>query len=141
MPHALVATHLTPLREPPVGTSTAVGTGGCGKVFRRPHGRFFRLAKKRADRERPRHPPGVTGPSVFHAAAPAGVSRDPVEALWSRRPPRAYLLRLTSSCSISSLVVITRAFDWKPLCVVIMFVNSCARSTFDISSAPEVMND
>ncbi len=30
----------------------------------------------------------------------------------------------------------TRPLAWKPRCASIMFVNSCARSTFDISSEP-----
>ena len=32
--------------------------------------------------------------------------------------------------------MITRLLAWKPRWAVIMFVNSCARSTFDISTAP-----
>ena len=38
--------------------------------------------------------------------------------------PANYLLSVTTSCNISSAVVITRALDWKPLCAVIMLVNS-----------------
>lgn len=56
-------------------------------------------------------------------------------------PSGAYRLRFTNSCSISSLLVITRELAWKPRCVTIMFVNSWARSTFDISSAPLVIVD
>jgi len=47
-----------------------------------------------------------------------------------------YLFRLTTSCSNSSEVVMTREFAWNPRWVRIRFVNSWARSTFDISSVP-----
>jgi len=53
----------------------------------------------------------------------------------------SHRFRFTTSCSISSLFVMTRLFAWKPRWATIMFVNSCARSTFDISSAPLVMKD
>ena len=33
----------------------------------------------------------------------------------------------------------TRELAWKPRCAVIMFVNSWARSTFDISTVPAVV--
>jgi hypothetical protein len=46
--------------------------------------------------------------------------------------------RFTSSWSISSDVVITRLLAWKPRSAVIMLVNSWARSTFDISTAPGI---
>src|SRR4051794_13230471 len=39
---------------------------------------------------------------------------------------------------MSSAVVMTRLFAWKPRWAVIRFVNSWARSTFDISTAPVV---
>lgn len=54
---------------------------------------------------------------------------------------RPYRFRLTSSWSISSAEVMTRALDWKPRWAVIMLVNSWARSTLLISRAPEVMID
>ncbi len=65
------------------------------------------------------------------------------------RPPRHrrggrrwdYRFRLVSSLSISSAVVITRAFAWKPLCEMIILVNSSARFTLELSRAPEVMLD
>ena len=44
---------------------------------------------------------------------------------------------LTRSFSISSDVVITRAFAWNPRCAMIMFVNCVERSTFDISRKPD----
>src|SRR3954463_710813 len=50
-------------------------------------------------------------------------------------------LRVTRSCSIWSAVEITRELAWKPRCALIMFVNSWARSTFDISTAPEVTSE
>ena len=43
---------------------------------------------------------------------------------------KIYLLRLTSSSSIVSDVVMILEFAWKPLCVVIISVNSADRSTF-----------
>src|ERR1700761_7906818 len=46
---------------------------------------------------------------------------------------------LTRSWRISSLVVITRELAWKPRCAMTRLVNSWARSTFDISSAPLVI--
>ncbi len=52
-----------------------------------------------------------------------------------------YRFRFTSSVSISSAVVITRALAWKPRCAIIMLVNSSDRSTFELSSAPGVMVD
>src|ERR1700755_1362467 len=42
----------------------------------------------------------------------------------------------TRSCSMSSAVVMTREFAWKPRSAVIMLVNVWARSTLDISTAP-----
>src|SRR4051812_16263647 len=39
---------------------------------------------------------------------------------------------------MSSAVVMTRLFAWNPRWAVIRFVNSWARSTFDISTAPVV---
>src|SRR3954451_24577476 len=49
-----------------------------------------------------------------------------------------YRLRLTRSWRISSELVITRLFAWKPRWATIRPVNSSARSTLDISSAPEL---
>ncbi len=49
---------------------------------------------------------------------------------------QAYLFRLVSSSSILSDTVMILEFAWKPRCVVIISVNSVARSTFDISSCP-----
>jgi hypothetical protein len=46
-----------------------------------------------------------------------------------------YRFRFTTSCSISSLFVITGLFAWKPRRATIMLVNSCARFSFDISRA------
>lgn len=45
-----------------------------------------------------------------------------------------YRFRLISSSRSVSEVVITREFAWKPLCVVIISVNSELKSTLDISS-------
>ena len=45
-------------------------------------------------------------------------------------------MRFTRSDSIWSAVEMTRELAWKPRCAVIMFVNSDARSTFDISMEP-----
>src|SRR3954452_12609180 len=42
----------------------------------------------------------------------------------------------TRSWSMSSAVVMTREFAWKPRSAVIMLVNVWARSTLDISTAP-----
>ena len=50
-----------------------------------------------------------------------------------------YRFRLINSSRSVSDVVITLEFAWKPLCVVIISVNSEARSTLDISSSPEFM--
>src|SRR5699024_3704764 len=46
-----------------------------------------------------------------------------------------YLFKFTSSCKISSEVVMIFVLDWKPRCALIISVNSSARSTLDISSA------
>ena len=45
---------------------------------------------------------------------------------------------LTRSSSTWSLVVITRELAWNPRWARIRLVNSAARSTFDISSAPPI---
>src|SRR5690625_688335 len=50
--------------------------------------------------------------------------------------PPYYLFKLTSSCNISSDVVIILVFAWKPRWAVIISVNSSAKSTFDISREP-----
>ena len=50
-----------------------------------------------------------------------------------------YLLRLISSSSSVSDVVITLEFAWKPRCVTIISVNCDDKSTFDISSCPEAI--
>ena len=50
-----------------------------------------------------------------------------------------YRFRLINSSRSVSDVVITLEFAWKPLCVVIISVNSEAKSTLDISSPPEFM--
>src|SRR3712207_3771493 len=55
------------------------------------------------------------------------------------RPFGYQRLRLTSSWRISSEVVMIRLLAWKPRWAITRLVNSCARSTFDISSAPLVM--
>src|SRR5262249_15121160 len=49
---------------------------------------------------------------------------------------RDYRFKFTRSWRISSEVVITREFAWKPRWATIKLVNSAARSTFDISSVP-----
>ena len=49
-----------------------------------------------------------------------------------------YRFRLTMSWRISSEVVISFDAAWKARCVVIMFANSFVRSTFDISTEPEM---
>lgn len=54
---------------------------------------------------------------------------------------RSYRFRFTSSANISSAVVMTRALAWKPRCAVIILVNSCDRSTLELSNAPGVMVD
>ena len=46
----------------------------------------------------------------------------------------------TRSTSISSDVEIVRAFAWNPRCATIMFVNSWAMSTLDISSVPGLID-
>ena len=77
-----------------------------------------------------------------HADAPTNDAPRRRCAIAHRRErQRDYRFRFTNSCSISSLLVITRELAWKPRCVTIMFVNSCARSTLDISSAPLVIVD
>ena len=48
----------------------------------------------------------------------------------------AYRFMLTRSERISSLAVMMRALAWKPRCAVMRFVNSAARSTLLISTAP-----
>src|SRR5690606_35030005 len=53
--------------------------------------------------------------------------------------PIHYRFRFTSSCSISSDVVMTRELAWKPRWVTIMLVNSWDRSTLDISREPGAM--
>ena len=53
---------------------------------------------------------------------------------WRGRSAVRYRLRLTSSWSISSEVVITRPLAWNPRWAVIIPVNCVARSTLDISS-------
>src|SRR5690625_5611291 len=50
--------------------------------------------------------------------------------------PPYYLFKLTGSCNISSDVMMILVFAWKPRWAVIISVNSSAKSTFDISSAP-----
>lgn len=76
------------------------------------------------------------------ADAERSEARHPEKSRWRRLPNElSYRFRFTSSCNISSLVVITLLLAWKPRCVTIMLVNSCARSTFDISSAPLVIVD
>ena len=47
--------------------------------------------------------------------------------------------RFTSSCNISSEVVITLEFAWNPLSVMIIFTISSERSTLDISREEGVM--
>src|SRR5690625_7625251 len=47
-----------------------------------------------------------------------------------------YRFKFTSSCRISSDVEMILVFAWNPRCATIIFVNSSARSTFDISKAP-----
>src|SRR5207245_11065891 len=90
-----------------------------------------------------RGPPGQLS-SPRAVGAPGGKLREkrvrarresPGRALAVRRRGR-YRLRFTRSCSISSEAVMTREFAWKPRSAMIMFVNSWARSTLDISSAP-----
>ncbi len=57
------------------------------------------------------------------------------------RPPFIYyFFKLTSSCKISSDVVIMRVFAWNPRCATIISVNSSDKSTFDISKAPEIIS-
>ena len=58
-----------------------------------------------------------------------------------RHPTSDLLLQVDEVLHQLSVVEITRLFAWKPRWAMIMFVNSCARSTFDISSAPEAMLD
>jgi hypothetical protein len=55
----------------------------------------------------------------------------------ARQNQIAYRLRLTSSCNISSLVVIARELAWNARWVMIMSTNSLPRSTLDCSSVPE----
>ncbi len=50
-----------------------------------------------------------------------------------------YLFRFTSSSKMESETVIIRLFAWKPLCVVIISVNSWERSTLLISRTPLVI--
>lgn len=62
---------------------------------------------------------GVAGGDPAKPAAPTTTAAAPGMGGGGRAEPavvalRDYRLRLTSSCSISSLVVITRALDWKP---------------------------
>jgi len=49
-----------------------------------------------------------------------------------------YLFKLTSSCNISSAVVIPLLLAWKPLWYIIIFVNSVDKSTLDISNVLDV---
>src|SRR3712207_1054473 len=71
--------------------------------------------------------------------------RDRLEPAPGRVPPRAcagvgqgvlYRFRFTRSCRTSSELEMTRLLAWKPRWATISPVNSSARSTLDISSAP-----
>src|SRR5690554_1281103 len=121
----------------------AVDTTRCGRVcrvgaagFSGPSIHFLARGPESGDRAAP---PGRAKREPSRAPGKDGRARGGVPPLARRNVH--YRFRLTSSCNISSLAVITRAFDWKPRCAMIMFVNSWARSTLDISSAPEVIID
>ena len=73
---------------------------------------------------RPRPATDRTRPQREDLAAPAGRAEGAVQAPSGTRKPRDYRLMLTRSFSMSSEVVITFEFAWKPRSAMIMFVNS-----------------
>lgn len=119
--------------------TAALGTyARTGRLCRGAMAEFSATRQARAHVGRARNLPRTKGPGGAearrsHYGDGAHLAR--------RRPNRDYRFRFTNSCSISSLLVITRELAWKPRCVTIMFVNSWARSTLDISSAPLVTTD
>ena len=50
-----------------------------------------------------------------------------------------YRFKFTSSCKISSEVVMIRVLAWNPRCATIISVNSSDRSTLDISREPDLI--
>src|SRR5690606_2192271 len=83
-------------------------------------------------------PPARKARRTMGFFAPSAPAAEPA-GLTGRRG--LYRFRFTTSCSISSLLVITRPAAWNPRWVTIIRVNSCARSTFDISSPPLEIDD
>jgi hypothetical protein len=88
------------------------------------HTRSFRWTRDR--------PVGRGGARLMGGAEPPA---PPIRPARMREP---YRFRFTRSARISSDAEITRAFAWNPRWATIRFVNSCARSTLDISNAPAV---
>src|ERR1043166_3001840 len=88
------------------------------------------------------NPPHAGAAAPLALASPEGVSAVacPPASLSvgdsTRLAAMAYRFRFTSSCNISSLVVMMRAFAWNARWVWIRLANSLERSTLDNSSAP-----